>query len=183
MEINLIIAKNLKRLRTERNLSLGQLAQMCGVSKMMLSQIERGETNPTVNTVWKIASGLNIPYPVLFEQKENDTNIIKSHNIIPQQSEDEHYKIFWYFLRSDSRNIDMLMIEIDADHEFVSLGQTDKSFEYLIVLEGELLLTIDDKQYHLTANDAASFKASLKHTYHNCGKSVLRILSIDYYLI
>lgn len=55
MSINTVIAKNLNRLRNERNLSLGQLAELSGVSKVMLSQIEKGDSNPTVNTIWKIA--------------------------------------------------------------------------------------------------------------------------------
>ncbi|HEK9068094.1 TPA: helix-turn-helix transcriptional regulator, partial [Clostridioides difficile] len=51
MSINTVIAKNLNRLRNERNLSLGQLAELSGVSKVMLSQIEKGDSNPTVNTI------------------------------------------------------------------------------------------------------------------------------------
>ncbi len=58
MNINSIIAENLKTLRTERNLSLGQLAELSNISKVMLSQIEKGDTNPTINTLWKIANGL-----------------------------------------------------------------------------------------------------------------------------
>ncbi len=46
MSINTIIAKNLNRLRNERNLSLGQLAELSGVSKVMLSQIERETQTP-----------------------------------------------------------------------------------------------------------------------------------------
>ena len=67
MSINTVIAKNLNRLRNERNLSLGQLAELSGVSKVMLSQIEKGDSNPTVNTIWKIASGLNVPYTAILE--------------------------------------------------------------------------------------------------------------------
>lgn len=70
MSINTVIAKNLNRLRNERNLSLGQLAELSGVSKVMLSQIEKGDSNPTVNTIWKIASGLNVPYTAILEQPQ-----------------------------------------------------------------------------------------------------------------
>ena len=49
MELNEIIAENLKRLRTERGLSLGRLAELSGVSKVMLSQVEKGESSPTIN--------------------------------------------------------------------------------------------------------------------------------------
>lgn len=54
MNLNSVIAENLKRLRLERNLSLGQLAELSEVSKVMISQIEKGDTNPTINTIWKL---------------------------------------------------------------------------------------------------------------------------------
>ena len=58
MEIGKIIAHNLKRLREERNLSQGQLAEMAGVSKVIISQIEKGDSNPTINTIWKLTGAL-----------------------------------------------------------------------------------------------------------------------------
>jgi transcriptional regulator with XRE-family HTH domain len=58
MEVNTVIAENLKRLRTTRHLSLGKLAELSGVSKVILSQIEKGDSNPTINTLWKIAGYL-----------------------------------------------------------------------------------------------------------------------------
>ncbi len=64
-KLNYVIAENLKRLREERKLSLDNVSRLSGVSKSMLGQIERGEVNPTVSTVWKISNGLkNILYPV-----------------------------------------------------------------------------------------------------------------------
>ena len=68
MNLNNIIGENLKRLRTERNLSLSKLSEICGVSKVMLGQIERGESNPTINTIWKIANGFKLPYTVLIDE-------------------------------------------------------------------------------------------------------------------
>ncbi|MCH3927031.1 MAG: helix-turn-helix domain-containing protein [Atopobiaceae bacterium] len=62
MDISQILGQNLHRLRTERQLSLGQLAEKSGLSKVMLSQIEKGTSNPTVNTLWKIANGLGVSY-------------------------------------------------------------------------------------------------------------------------
>lgn len=55
MELGKVIAINLKQLRTERNLTLGQLSKISGISKAMLSDIEKGNSNPTINTIWKIA--------------------------------------------------------------------------------------------------------------------------------
>ena len=53
--LNEIISGNLKRLRREKELTLDALAEMTGVSKSMLGQIERGESAPSVATLWKIS--------------------------------------------------------------------------------------------------------------------------------
>ena len=52
-----IIAENLKRIRKENKWSLDTVSDMTGVSKSMLGQIERGESSPTISTLWKIATG------------------------------------------------------------------------------------------------------------------------------
>ncbi len=77
MNLNNIIAGNLKRLRNERQLSLSKLSDICGVSKVMLGQIERGESNPTINTIWKIAGGLRVPYTSLIDEPIKNDILIK----------------------------------------------------------------------------------------------------------
>ena len=52
---NLNIGKKLKIARQSRNMTLDELAEVTGVSKPMLGQIERGQSSPTVTTLWKIA--------------------------------------------------------------------------------------------------------------------------------
>lgn len=55
------IGKHLKNIRQNRELSLDEAAEMTGVSKPMLGQIERGQSSPTITTLWKIATGLKVP--------------------------------------------------------------------------------------------------------------------------
>lgn len=47
------ISENLRQIRKEKKLSLDSMAEQTGVSKSMLGQIERGESSPTVATLWK----------------------------------------------------------------------------------------------------------------------------------
>ncbi len=56
------LSTTLKQLRQQRGWSLSRLAEATGVSKAMLGQIERNESSPTVATLWKIATGLNVPF-------------------------------------------------------------------------------------------------------------------------
>ena len=70
------IAVNLKRIRKSRNMSLDMLAEKTGVSKSMLGQIERGESNPTVATIAKIVDGIRVTFEELIYPKTDSVVII-----------------------------------------------------------------------------------------------------------
>lgn len=63
------IAQNLRRIRTEQGLSLGKAADLTGVSKAMLGQIERQESSPTIAKLWKIAQGFRVPLSALLQEE------------------------------------------------------------------------------------------------------------------
>lgn len=181
MNINKIIAENLKRLRTERNLSLGQLAEFCDVSKVMLSQIEKGDTNPTINTLWKIANGLKVPYTSLLEQQERDTCVIKKADTEIQAVDNGQYRVYCYYPSTPSRNFELFQIELDKGCTYSSIGHLEKSQEYIMVLEGKLSVTINGECFNLCANDTIDFSASEKHQYCNIGNGTLKAVVINFY--
>lgn len=181
IEINLIIAENLKRLRMERNLSLGGLSELCGISKVMLSQIEKGETNPTINTLWKIAIGLKVPYTALLDQQDHNSFVLKRSEISPQITEEGHYRIYCYYPITPHRNFELFQLELDEGYHYSSMGHSEKSEEYIMVLEGELTLTVGIKTYILGVNDSINFIASEKHIYCNSGKGTLKASITNFY--
>lgn len=87
MDLGKIIGENLRRLRTERNLSLGQLAKTSEISKGILSEIEKGNSNPTINTILKIADGLSIPYTALLEEPEKECDLVRKEDTELQQDD------------------------------------------------------------------------------------------------
>ena len=97
MDLGKIIAFNLNKLRTERSLTLGQLAKLSGISKAILSDIEKGGSNPTINTIWKIANGLNVPYTRLMEVKEPDGTVVRRSDTAEQSDETGVYRVHCYF--------------------------------------------------------------------------------------
>ena len=52
----------LKEVRFKRGLTLDEASKLTGVSKAMLGQIERGESVPTISTLWKISTGLKLSF-------------------------------------------------------------------------------------------------------------------------
>jgi transcriptional regulator with XRE-family HTH domain len=64
------IARRVRELRAARGLSLDALATQCGVSRSMISLIERGESSPTAVVLERLATGLHVPLASLFDAPE-----------------------------------------------------------------------------------------------------------------
>ena len=181
MDLNNIIAVNLNKLRTERNLSLGQLAGLSGISKVMLSQIEKGETNPTINTIWKIANGLKVPYTRLIDEALNNAVVVRKAECSEQMNEANNYRVFCYFTSNPTRNFEMFRIELDPHSSNESIGHSEKSQEYIYVTSGELVLKTKGKDYTLSEGDSIYFDSSVQHAYVNEQDNLLTCVIINYY--
>lgn len=70
--VNFAVAQNIKRLREKQKLSMDELSRLSGVSKSMLAQIERGDGNPTLSSLWKIANGMRVPFDALTARPKPD---------------------------------------------------------------------------------------------------------------
>lgn len=69
MDINLVIAENLKRIRRTQKMSIERTAEAAGVSRSMLGQIERGEANPSAALLYKVATALRVPVEELLRHE------------------------------------------------------------------------------------------------------------------
>ena len=69
MDINLVIAENIKRIRKTQKMSIERTAEAAGVSRSMLGQIERGEANPSAALLYKIATALKVPMEDLLQHE------------------------------------------------------------------------------------------------------------------
>lgn len=181
MELGKIIATNLNELRTERNLTLGQLSKISGISKAMLSDIEKGDSNPTINTIWKIANGLNVPYTRLMENIEKEATVIRKSEPTMQTGETEHYRIYCYFTNTPVRNFELFYVELDANSSNATIGHSERAQEYIYIIQGELVLHTEMGDHTLSAGDALVFNSSIKHTYINKKDVLLTFLVINFY--
>lgn len=184
MEINRVIAKNLKRLRNQTGMSLTELAQKAGVSKGMLSQVENGTTNPTINTIWKICTALDIPYTMLLEEEKTpQASLVHRADITGQASDDGHFRIYSYFPQSSKHTFELFQMELDPHSKYVALGHSQQSDEFLMILEGEMTLVLDeDDAYPMKQDDTINFEATdRKHTYINNSDHMVKTIIINNY--
>jgi len=76
-EITTRLASRLKEERAAKGLSLDALAKLSGVSRSMLSQIERGESSPTVASLWNLTRALNVDFSSLLDQENEPVQPIR----------------------------------------------------------------------------------------------------------
>ena len=143
--LNILVSENIKRIRQEKNLSLGDLAKLSDVSKSMLAQIERGEGNPTLSTLWKIANGMQVSFNTLIAQPKLPYKVTKLAEIEPildMNGELKNYSLF-----SDiENNFSVYQIEVGKEISWISEAHLHGTAEFVIVIQGTLEIKLEEKQ-------------------------------------
>jgi quercetin dioxygenase-like cupin family protein len=147
----------------------------------MLSQIENGETNPTINTIWKIAKGLNVPYTRLIDKAKDLTVVVRRSSCAALNTDETFHRVVCYFATSPTRNFELFKSELDTGGVHESVGHSERSEEYILVSKGELTVEIGDSRYVLAEGDAVSFDATGRHAYINSGEGGAEYIVINYY--
>lgn len=165
--LNTNIAKNLRRIRQSRQLSLDKLANETGISKSMLGQIERGEANPTITTIGKLISGLRVDFMDLIGTPPEKNFIIRRGTLSPTKFVQGAYKNYVYFPYGDDHPFEIYNIEIEPRSSYSCSSHGENTCEYLLVLDGTLRLESDNDEYILERGDAIKFNTDCAHTYYN----------------
>ncbi len=180
-EVNELIGLNLKKLREERGYSIGKLSEIVQVSKSMLSQIEKGETNPSVGTIWKIANGLRVSFTSLLNEDIETFKTIKKADIQVITQDDEGYALFPYFPYNVDKKFEMYSVALETDSEHYSEAHVKGVEEYFLVTEGTIKVTIGMETIVLEAGDAVNFTAEKEHRYQNLGNEEAKGVILLYY--
>ena len=176
-----IIASNLRKIRRDRKLSLDNVADMTGVSKSMLGQIERGDSSPTVATLCKIASGLHTSLTGLLEDAQRPMKVICKNDLIPFCGNQGRFRLLPYFPYDDNKQFEIFVVELDVNSASESMPREDGVETYMMVFEGKIQLKITDKKFVLEDGCAMRFDANLPHTYKNIGENTAKICQLIYY--
>ncbi|MFC0274582.1 helix-turn-helix domain-containing protein [Metabacillus herbersteinensis] len=175
------IGQNLKNVRKVRGYSLDQLSSVTGVSKGMLAQIERGDSSPTVNTLWKIANGLQVSFSSLVEESHSSVSVVRLHDKKPVTEEEELFQVFPYFPYDPSRKFEIYYIELLPGCFHVSERHHSGVEEYVLATEGETTLKVGNETYSLVKGDSIRFQANQTHTYENRSSEISGCYNLIYY--
>ena len=181
--LNLIVANNFKHVRETKKLSLDKVAELTGVSKSMLGQIERGESNPTITTVWKIANGLRISFTELINAPQSDIVIINKDEIAPLIESNDKYKLYPIFPYEDGRKFEIYSIDIEKGGHLSAQAHSEGTEEFLTVYQGEVTISVNSHEYTIHKGDSMRFNADRPHGYSNSGNELAVINMVINYKI
>ena len=176
-----IIGNNLAQLRRQKGLSLDKLSDLSGVSKAMIGQIERGESNPTVNTLWKIASGLHVSFGKLIADNKPVAEVVRMSQLKPLKDDNDGMILLPLFSFDQNKGFEIFSVSLSPNCTHLSDPHVEGSEEYLLLSAGSLELVTGSETYHLNQGDAIRFQADKPHIYRNITDQMLHFQIIIYY--
>ena len=177
------IAENLKSQRERRGLSLDQLAELTGVSKSMLRQIETGRSSPTIATIWKIANGLHVSFTSLLSRPIVEVEVKAFRDAKPLTAENQHYRVYPLVPFTPEQSFETYYLEIDPGTVFHGEPHQGNVHEYLFVTGGSLSISVAGQDYEINAGEFLQFPANRPHEYRCTSEEMATIImQISYHL-
>ncbi len=175
------VGARVRSLREAMNLSLRDLAERSGVSAPMLSQVERGDTSPTLAVAQKIAAGLDLTLSQLLRLDED------RHVVVVRAGEGRTRKRRGHCVEELSPPLPGQRADVSV-HTLAPRAATGGpgdpplhepgSRETAVILEGEVELLIDGQRHELAEGDSVTFDADLPHHFENNGSVETRFAAI-----
>lgn len=175
------LGRRVRALREARGLSLRDLTRATGVSAPMLSQVERGETSPTLSVAERIAAGLDLTLSQLLRLDEG------CHVVVVRRSDRRS-------VRRDGHRFEEVTPPLPGQRAAVSLhslkpgartgGPADPpshepgSRETAMADTGRVALVIDGERWELAEGDSVTFDADLPHWFENPGRTEATFLAV-----
>lgn len=166
------VAQALRTLRQQHNWSLDKASEATGVSKAMLGQIERGESSPTVATLWKIATGFGVSLSSLLEPKpEISTNTqVRRVAKLRRNPGGDQMTVAPLLPFEPGLGFEIFELTIEPGDERYSEPHEAGVTEIVVVAKGKLDILIDNEWQTLSEGDALRFAADKPHGYRNRGR-------------
>jgi transcriptional regulator with XRE-family HTH domain len=167
-----VVGGNLRRLRSQRGLSLERLSRLSGVSRAMLGQIELGQSAPTINVLWKIASALGVPFSGLISaRQEGSVHVLRAGQAKLLTSHDGAFSSRALFPFDSPRRVEFYQLTLRPGAQEKADAHNPGTVENLVVAQGAVEIEADGRRELLEAGDAIVFEADVPHVYRSRSSS------------
>lgn len=173
-----VVARNVRHLREQRGLSLAGLARQAGLAKQTLSNLEQGTGNPTVDTLFSIATALGVPVTRLVAEHEQVMTVQRGADVV--WMEHEGYKARALDHVYGSGVIENYLVRVGLDPEGTRKPTEPHpvgTLEHLYVISGRVRVGPADSPVELCSGDFVRYPGDRPHVYQSLeGESLVHIV-------
>lgn len=171
------IGERLRQARKGR-FSINALSRASGVSSGRISEIERGSANPSFETLWRLATALEIPIGAFFGGPEPETRMLVRRNarkrlVLPH--DDLEYELLTPDLQ---RSLEIFLFHVPPDFDNSERPISHKGEECIHLLEGSLVVHVGDREFELEAGDTVTYEAGIPHYVANRSTGTAHAIAI-----
>lgn len=181
MSINSAVSQNIKQIREQKKLTLDAAASATGVSRSMLAQIEKGDANPTISVLWKIANGYKVSFTSLIEQAPEPATVVRSDAVSPIVEDNGRYINYPAFGFDEQRCFETYRIVVKAGGGLQAEPHLAGTEEYITVFSGSVEISVASEVFCLKTGDSIRFLADASHSYKNVGDNECVLSMLLYY--
>jgi transcriptional regulator with XRE-family HTH domain len=167
-ELGGAIAENLRRLRSERGLTLDAVAERADVSKGTVIQVEQARANPSIATLCRLADALGVGVASLIAAPPGPRiTVHRRGDVVPLWSSPGGSEARFLLGTDPPQIVELWDWRLEPGDAFDGEAHPDGTIEMLLVLEGELAVCVGDDERRLVTGDSILFEADLAHRYAN----------------
>ena len=176
------IGSRLGDLRKRKQMTLDQLSSKSGVSKSILSQIERNISNPTVSTMMRIADALEETLSGFFMNiDEGKSSPIETSKETPNiTSKDGLCELSILGAGETVSWLQWYVLTMKPKGQLPSRSHGSNTFENITVISGEVVVYLKKQSETLKAGDTFRFPTNQEHTLMNKSKTISKVLMVNY---
>ncbi len=182
--INENLGRRVKKLRGDRGWSLEELANVSGVSRSMLSEIEREKANPTLTVTFRIARAFGLTLQELIESAEASASkiqVIRANDRAQVYRSDKQCEIRTLSPINLEKDVEFYELSLKSGGALRSQAHFEGTREFLTVEEGSVRIESDQNTEELAKGDSGTYRADVPHAIVNTGKGEALVFLVVIY--
>lgn len=174
------MARALRRERERRGLSLTELARNAGIAKSTLSQLEAGNGNPSVETLWSLAVALGVSFSKVVDPQTEPVRVIRAGTGPAIPSDQARFTATMLSACPPGARRDLHTIALEPGTARLAEPHIPGTVEHLVVTAGRLRCGPVDEEVELGVGDYARFAGDLPHSYRALEPGSQGVLVMEY---
>jgi len=175
-----IIANALVRERQRAGLSLAEVARRAGIAKSTLSQLEAGNGNPGIETLWSLCVTLNIPFSRLMEPEARRMQVIRRGEGPTVTADLADYQAVLLATCPPGARRDIYLLQVQPGSDRCSQPHSPNTIEHIIVAKGRALVGPVDSPVELEVGDYITYPGDEPHIFRALEADTLALLVMEH---